>query len=160
MPGSMEAPEGRFLHIAAGIGRFCGVREDHSVTCWGCTDFDVESCVPQEGAFDEVVAGDGVCARRRGSAEVVCWGVAEAAEWTDALTAAGVHGLSMGFRSVCALDADDEIVCVGEIIQSGQRPPRGRFSRVSVAGTHACAVDPDGRGGLLGLRRIADPVAV
>lgn len=159
----------KFDHVAAGGGRTCALRRDHSVACWGA-DMDGDNSQPQAIAglnnVTQISVGvDHACALRD-NRTVSCWGHNDHGQLgngntTDSLrTPVAVSNLnnvlqvSAGDGFTCAVIEgflSNSISCWGDNA-SGQlginnqqanaprpMPVNGNFNLVSAGSGHACA---------------------
>jgi alpha-tubulin suppressor-like RCC1 family protein len=135
LPGNGAPPppeEERFSAITAGIGFTCGLRRaEGSILCWGWPGTGPECGVKTESAMvgqleappgtfvDLSTGGFWTSCAVRTSGELACWGMGKPPETPNQY----------------ACDPTDYLQAV---------PPSGKFNRVAVGWSHACAVAQDG----------------
>ena len=70
--GVLDAPDGLFTAVAAGMEHSLAIRLDGSVVCWG--NNDEGQCNAPSGSFVEVAGGGSHSIARRSNGGVACWG--------------------------------------------------------------------------------------
>ena len=148
--GQLLPPEGeRFKAIATGMRHNCGLRLDGTVLCWGFepdpNGLTLKDETP-EGKFSMIDAsGDHTCGLRL-NGQVKCWGYWEYVPAYDEYPPAHIDGglsvISIGGTAGCGLRSDGSPFCWGHLAEYDY-PSEERFSHISVAYGHACAIRMD-----------------
>lgn len=172
--GCVEAPEGRYVQVAAGGNFTCAVRASGKVDCWG-GDLRMPFEEPPDGKLGplrsprgvaevvRIAAGSGhACAVRRGG-DMACWGWDGHAVGGNILpirTEVPVVAAAAGGNTTCAIDRQGALFCWGEN-ERGQlglgpgAPWEARsptwvseappLAQVSAAVEHTCGRTADGK---------------
>lgn len=129
-----------FSRIAVGTHHTCGLVEGTGEpVCWG----DAETVPPTGLALNRITAGAFFsCGIRLDNQRAVCWG-----RNTDGRLEAPAElrfrEIDSAWHPTCGVTMDNRVVCWGAAGSAiAQLVPRDiRFSRVSVSGSHACALE-------------------
>ena len=123
------SPGGRFTAIDGGLsGRYCGIRTDGAVTCWGW-DGTARTDVP-EGRFSAVAVGRSMSCGIRVGGAVDCWG-----EDAESGTSEAPPGRFAAISSFDSGPTDDRWAWPPG---SGIEPYKSSFCGVRTAGTVTC----------------------
>ncbi|MCK5523614.1 MAG: hypothetical protein KAI83_10820 [Thiomargarita sp.] len=115
--GQAEPPSGTFLQVSAGGRHSCGVRTNHTVSCWGSHLSDPgiligklgnSQSIPLSGEFSQVGAGPNYTCGIRPEQKIECWGGFGKIQPPSNTFYSQVPG---GGRGRCALKTDHTIVC-------------------------------------------------
>jgi hypothetical protein len=132
-----------FRQITAGERHVCGLREDHSVVCWGNDGFGQST--PPQGSFHQISAGRSHTCGVRTDDTISCWGEPSR---TQAPTGTYVQ-VSAGLKHTCALRTDGKVVCWGDDSAFQSSPPADlafspdEIGQISVAGNSAVPFEGD-----------------
>lgn len=162
--GQTLAPAGTFLQLASGRYHTCGLRTDHTVSCWG---LDTASCpsadsqneqpnivdlqtqimngIPTTQHFAYIEAGDSFNCGLRQDGFLQCWGsnedgIIEAVQSEDDIGGARYKSLACGSRHCCAIRWDDVIRCWGNNDNGEATDPAGYFKAVAAGNEHSCGI--------------------
>src|SRR5690606_3957204 len=125
--GQTMVPELSFRSVEAGLWHACGILDDQTVVCWGCSDAMNQDCVPlagqtdaPPGTFTQLSAhGQHFNCGIRTDATLACWGA-----YTDNADREPPTGefisVSVGQGFICAVRSDNVGVCWGSAWASGQ----------------------------------------
>lgn len=139
--GQAQPPESeRFIDLALGIDRSCGLRRDGSVVCWGVSAESGAPAPAPEGAFASLAAGLPICGIRP-DGEIACWGESRHGESRPPPRKAKLA--TAGYELACALDPMGEVFCWG-LIAPDVLLPRGPFVALKAGDDFACALRTDG----------------
>ena len=137
--GQSDPPVGQFAQIDGGTQNTCGVLIDGQIQCWGLYNSGATPIVTG-GPFDQVsVAGSRICAITMGG-QLHCVN-----SWNQ------VHNpppsgtfkrVSISHDTACAIHTDDLLVCWNQYKEqyNPTYPEHGRYSGLSVAAWHSCAI--------------------
>lgn len=140
-----SAPTGEFLQIAGDSRRFCALRRDGSISCWGF-DPDVESPSGQFEMFD-LHASTACGVHPDGT--LACWGSQTEAQQTGIPTSSDWAAVSAGFNGFhCALARDGRVECWGDGAPAASAGPylavSARFQSYTFE-ARGVAIDSSGR---------------
>ncbi len=125
--------------LAVGWSHACGLRTDHTITCWGAGNYG-ELFSPDD-TYAAIDAGPGVNCALRPDSTVSCWG---RADWELPEVPAGSFvAVSTGGPFACGIRIDDSITCWGRSIYGRLKAPEGTFTAVSNGNLTACAIRID-----------------
>ena len=147
--GSVEfpvRPVGRFTDVAGSGGRFCAVREDQSITCWGTHD-KVEPWDVPDGEYEAVdVKGSHACGLRTDQT-IVCWGKRRDASSPVTVWALGGRYTEVWAGNnwrVCGLGTDQTVTCTETDGSRPSEPGRYRYRDWEMGSWASCGVRVDG----------------
>ncbi|MEZ4247715.1 MAG: hypothetical protein R3B99_05695 [Polyangiales bacterium] len=127
------APPGPFTSLAVGRRRVCGLRADHTVSCWGgADDFGTRTMA-------EVIVSEGFACGRSLDDELVC--VGEGYRGQTRAPEGRFVDVGAGTTHTCAVKQDGGLVCWGDF--DGSTIPSGRFTRVVSGRSRSCAIGAD-----------------
>ena len=139
--GIIELPDSvRFTAIDAGSGHTCGLRADHTISCWGANHIG-QSDAP-DGEFLAVSAGRGHSCAISTDRTVVCWGNNEFGQ--SKAPEGEFLAVSAGSWLSCGVRTDGRVACWGgkQIEEFGA--PAGEFDAVTAGHQYAGASDDSG----------------
>ena len=144
--GQAEPPSGTFLQVSAGGRHTCGVRTNHTVSCWGSLLSDppivvgklgVSQSIPPSGEFSQVATGIDHSCGIRPDHKMECWGgFGNIHPPRDILYSQMLGG---GYMR-CGLKTDNTVACFGNKdprTNEGFRIPNSTC-RCSIPGTRWC----------------------
>jgi len=139
--GELAVPGSPFVSSAGGgYWSDCGLRADGTIVCVG----PAQQNQPTGRDFSAVTLGSVFGCGLRRSGAITCWSSGGRGPFGPTAKG-GYRAVSAGEGSVCALTAEERIVCVGGI----SAPPGGKFVQVSVGTSYGadfgCGVRPSGR---------------
>ncbi len=127
-------PAGRFVAIDGGQHVICALDEQGAAHCFGQQD----RFRPPTGRFTAISAGSWHACGLRPEGNLACWGSDYESSVRDAPEGVFVSvGVNVGS---CALDAAGAARCWGP----GEALPPGRYRRLAVGSSHACALTHEG----------------
>jgi hypothetical protein len=139
--GRLDQPlprDDKLIAIATSPALSCGLRPDHSMSCWGQGNVTV----PPAGAFAEVTVESGTACGRRDDGSITCWPpignepiVTPAGPWKQ---------VRANRYYACGIRQDDTLVCWGDSHFGFFQPPLGRFRKLEMSDQRACALANDG----------------
>jgi hypothetical protein len=158
-------PSAGVRNIVAGVGFFCALHDDDSVTCQitGNDNHGITATPP--GPFVSITAGRHHACGIRPSGIAECWGAGGPGDantgdppWVhfgQSVAPAGqFKRLGAGYAHTCGIRMDDTLTCwgagttrgtCGDLYDCGQAdPPDGTFSEVDGGFTHSCATTLEG----------------
>ena len=139
--GIVELPASvRFTAIDAGYEHTCGLRADHTISCWGANYYG-QSDAP-DGEFQAVSAGGQLSCAIRADRTVVCWG--NAYHGPSDTAAEEFQSVSTGLRHACGLRIDRTITCWGANSDGQSDAPDGQFDAVTAGFGFSCASGDSG----------------
>ena len=158
--GQADPPDGSFIAIDVGRYHSCGVRSDHSLTCWGFI-YDRHTLAEMDlpaGRFTSVSAGDTYACALRDDRTIECWTHGCSAARNDgsrscygSTDGSKTEAPSGAFRSIstlathsCGIRVEGTIACWGDNQYGQANPPAGVFTYVSAGKEHSCGVRANG----------------
>lgn len=146
--GELPAPDNmHFTEVVAGLGHYCGLREDGTAACWGDNGYGQAEAPGvtfsslaggAEGLHSCGVQTDGV---------TVCWasrgGDAGLDEVLAPPTDARFESIALGHYQSCGIDREGNQQCWGEG-SSEDAPTIGPFAATTLGASHGCALRLDG----------------
>lgn len=148
----------QFLSVAAGWGLSCGIKNDHSIECWGG---DVDSHDrPPSGAFHQVSIGASESCGIRADGTLQCWGFSDFLNKQKPTgkfrKVALPQAAYQGAEHACAIRVDGSVECWGnngcsrsKTVHCGgdewgqSKAPSGTFIDVSTAYGRSCGLRSD-----------------
>ena len=154
-PAPPGPPSDSFIQVGAGDGVGCGLRNDHTIACWG-KDTALPwggGVMPPEGTFSSISIGATHSCAIGSDGSVACWGNSSiggrAPVTGPQLQVAVAGGNSEVFEDGthgCALHADHTVACWG---QEGSNyalatTPGGTFASLATGVVSSCGIHVDG----------------
>lgn len=129
----------KFLFVDAGADHVCAITEAQRARCWVAKPHHVRGITsPVPGRYLSLALSDDATCGLTTGGEVRCWSKFQI---LDEFSASGWTSVTTGFRSVCGLRMDGQIVCAGD--EHKGTPPSGVYAAVSVGDPFGCALDED-----------------
>ena len=145
-----------WISVSAGTFYACGVRGNHTVTCWGKNGAGQAS--PPAGDFVTVSAGYTHTCGLHTDGTVACWGdntYGQASPPPDRFVS-----MDVGERESCGVKTDGTAACWGYNSYGQSTPLEGAFTFTSSGGDSTCGLRPDGTAacwGYTGYRETSPP---
>ena len=133
----------RFVQISGGGDtKFCGLRSDGYVVCWGEGRSWSEGDLLKDKRFKSIAVSNDFACGIRDDDTVDCWGnLDEASPPEDGR----FKSLASGFSHVCGLRTDETVVCWGNNDDGQASPPEGeKFVDIDCGFAHSCGVNKEG----------------
>ena len=137
--GQLDPPSNeRFVSIAAGRTRSCGLREDGTVVCWGSNE-EGQSSPPRNERFISITAGawDHYCGLRE-DGTAVCWGSNGAGKSSP--PGGAFVSIAAGEHTTCGLRPDGRAICWGDGVPDFREHSSRSVSDVILGAQHLSVV--------------------
>jgi len=129
-----------FRSVSPGGRHACGVRTDHTVSCWGRKGEG--QATPPTGRFLSVSAGRYHTCGVNSKGAIACWG---SNYYGQSTPPAGTFAfISAGGEHTCGVRSGGTIACWGYDADGEATPPQGTFTAVSACNVHTCGLRTDG----------------
>ncbi len=133
--GSVDAPHGRFIDVAAGTYFSCALRESGEASCSGLNDEGQST--PPPGSFVRIVAGESHSCVLDDEGVVSCWGSKTGASGHRAISIAAGGG-------TCIIRPDETVACF-DVMKDMVNVPKGPVKGLAIGIAHGCVVREDDR---------------
>ena len=143
--GEEDAPDGKYVAIAAGDRYSCAIRTDQTVVCWGANWYGQAD--PPSGKYTTITAGPSHSCAIRTDGTATCWGKNndEYGNYRGQATApSGQYtAITAGYTHSCAIRTNGAITCWGDNEHGQTDAPSGKYAAISAGYNHSCAIRTD-----------------